>query len=337
MREYGRSDSDETQADPVFTQVITISHPGQSNHNGGWIEFSPTDGHLYIATGDGGGAGDPNNNAQNVSSLLGKILRININSDAFEADDTRNYANPSTNPFFGATAGADEIWHFGLRNPFRAAFDPRNGDLYIGDVGQTAREEIDYAANGVGGLNFGWRLMEGTQPYPPGSPDPNNPALIDPVFDYGRDIGTTVTGGEVYVGANASFTGTYVFSDYGSDRIFTLRVENGVGYDAVDRTGQISGPVPLNVVDFVSDAAGNLYAIGLFGTIWRLTPAVGAEDVGDVLIGGAGNDWLDGNFGADQMTGGTDNDTYVVDNAAMSSPSWRARATTPCALRSPTH
>ncbi len=333
VREYTRS-ADPAVANTTFTTLIDIPHRDASNHNGGWIAFSPTDGYLYIATGDGGGGGDTQNNAQNLNSLLGKILRIDVDTDDFPADATRNYGIPADNPFVGV-AGADEIWAYGLRNPWRNDFDPRTGDLYIADVGQQALEEVDFQANGVGGRNYGWRIMEGDQPYnpaPPPAPQPGDPSLIDPVYVYGRTIGQSITGGEVYVGANAGFTGQFVFADFISGRLFSLSVSNGESSDATDRTNEIIGPRPSNVVEFVTGANGVLYAIGIGGTIWRLTPEAGAEDIGDllngdagndqiyggagadVLFGGADNDTLDGGIGADAMIGGTGDDTFTVDN-----------------------
>lgn len=326
VREYQRAAGGGTPtSQTTFTVVIDIPKgTTASNHNGGWIGFSPTDGYLYIATGDGGGSGDPNNNAQNLNLLLGKLLRVDINGDDFPSDANRNYSVPTSNPFVGVS-GADEIWAYGLRNPWRAAFDPRNGDLYIGDVGQGAREEIDYVAAGVGGRNFGWRIMEGNQPYnpgPPGTPQPGDPSLTLPIYDYARTIGTTVTGGEVYVGAQAGFVGQYVFADYGSAALFTLSVSNGVAVDVTQRNAQLSGPAPSGVVDFVSGANGALYAIGIGGTIWLLTPGLGAEDVGDVLNGGNGNDWIYGQAGNDLIDGGAHIDRAGY-NIASSGASWR--------------
>lgn len=333
VREYTRS-ADPAVANTTFTTLIDIPHRDASNHNGGWIAFSPADGYLYIATGDGGGGGDPQNNAQNLNSLLGKILRIDVDTDDFPADATRNYGIPADNPFLGI-AGADEIWAYGLRNPWRNDFDPRTGDLYIADVGQQVFEEVDFLANGEAGANFGWRIMEGTQPYNPAAPpapQPGDPSLIDPVYVYGRTIGQSITGGEVYVGANTGFTGQFVFADFISGRLFSLSVSNGESSDATDRTSEIIGPRPTNVVEFVTGANGALYAIGIGGTIWRLTPETGAEDIGDllngdagndqiyggagadVLFGGADNDYLDGGIGADAMIGGTGDDTFIVDS-----------------------
>jgi len=271
-----------------------------------------------------------------LNSLLGKLIRIDVDSgDGFPGDATRNYTVPVDNPFVGV-AGADEIWAYGLRNPWRIAFDPRNGDIYIGDVGQSAREEISYVANGEGGVNFGWRIMEGNLPYNPGgpgTPQPGDPILRAPVFDYPRTVGTTVTGGEVYTGPNAGFVGQYVFADFGSNRLFTLSVAGGAAVDPTDRTGQLTGASMSSIVDFVTGTDGRLYAIGIGGTVWLLTPGVGAEDVADTLNGGNGNDQLygsagddtlnggndndllDGGLGADTMAGGLGDDTFVVDNA----------------------
>lgn len=325
VREYSRS-ANPAVANTTSTLVIEIERPGSdTNHIGGWLGFSPEDGYLYFGTGDGGGSGDPNNNSQNLNVLHGKIIRIDVdNGDAFPADPLRNYSIPADNPFVGV-AGADEIWAYGLRNPWRMAFDPRNGDLYIGDVGQGAREEVDYLPDGEGGVNFGWRIMEGNLPYNPGgpgTPQPGDPSLRLPIYDYPRTVGTTVTGGEVYTGSNAGFVGQYVFADFGSGRLFTLSVVAGAAVDVTDRTSQISGPTPGGVVDFVTGTDGRLYAIGIGGTVWLLTPGVGAEDVADTLNGGAGNDRLVGGAGNDTLNGGANIDTsaYAI---ASSSASWQ--------------
>jgi Ca2+-binding RTX toxin-like protein len=312
VREYHRS-SNPAVSDTSFSIVWETPHPGASNHNGGWIAFSPVDGYLYIATGDGGGAGDTGNNAQNLDSQLGKILRIDINGpDAFPGDANRNYAVPMTNPFVGV-AGADEIWAYGVRNPWRNAFDPRDGSLYIADVGQSAREEVSFLTATQGGANLGWRIMEGDIPFnpgPPGTPQPGDPSLVNPIYDYPRSVGTTITGGEVYTGPNAGFVGQYVFADFGTNRLFTLQVANGAAINVADRTSQIVSATGAltSIVEFVTDNNGALYAIGFGGQIWRLDMGLGAEDVGDVLNGGAGNDHIEGGLGADQLTGGTGND-----------------------------
>lgn len=208
--------------------------------------------------------------------MQGKLIRIDVDhGDAFPSDPNRNYSIPTNNPFVGV-AGADEIWAYGLRNPWRLAFDPRNGDIYIADVGQSAREEIDYLHDGEGGVNFGWRVMEGNLPYNPGgpgTPQPGDPSLRLPIFDYPRTVGTTVTGGEIYTGANTGFVGQYVFADFGINRFFTLSVANGAAVDPTDRTSQITGSLPNSVVEFVTGTDGRLYAIGIGGSVWLLTLA----------------------------------------------------------------
>lgn len=314
VREYRRS-SNPAVSETTFNVIIDIPHPGASNHNGGWIGFSPVDGFLYIATGDGGGSGDPNNNAQNLDSLLGKILRIDVNGDGFPADPNRNYAIPASNPF-AATTGADEIWAYGVRNPWRNSFDPRNGDFYIADVGQLAREEINLLAATQAGANLGWRIMEGNLPFnpgPPGTPQPGDPSLVGPIHNYPRTVGTTITGGEIYTGAVAGFVGQFVFADFGSNRLFTLEVVNGAATNVADRTGQIvSTTGALNfIVDFATDSNGALYALGITGQLWRLTPTLGAEDGADIINGDGGNDHIDGGAGNDTLSGGADNDTLI--------------------------
>ncbi|HEY3394062.1 MAG TPA: PQQ-dependent sugar dehydrogenase, partial [Lacipirellulaceae bacterium] len=211
-------------------QILSYAQP-QTNHNGGWIEFSPNDGYLYIASGDGGGGNDDDaghtpgtGNAQDTTNnLLGKMLRLDVDGDDFPADTARNYAIPPTNPFRagvgdpGDDAGDDEIWSHGLRNPFRASFDRLTGDLWIGDVGQGQREEIDFQpASSTGGENYGWRLREGLI-QTPGVGGPRPPGNVDPVYDYDRNNdqfgGTVVSGGYVYRGPDPSLQGKYFFLD----------------------------------------------------------------------------------------------------------------------------
>jgi glucose/arabinose dehydrogenase len=227
--------------DTSETPVLSYSQP-QPNHNGGWIGFGP-DGHLYIASGDGGGSHDNDSghtsgtgNAQDVTNnLLGKILRIDVDGDDFPADAQRNYAIPEGNPFVSVT-GDDEIWAYGLRNPWRASFDFQTGDLYIGDVGQGHCEEIDVQpAASTGGENYGWRLREGVIATPDGGVGgPPPPGAIDPIFDYPHggpetcsDPGTgfsgiAVTGGYVYRGPIGALDGRYFFADFGTAALWSL-------------------------------------------------------------------------------------------------------------------
>jgi hypothetical protein len=277
---------DPNVADPASARVLmTIArNPAFSNHNGGWIGFGP-DGFLYIGVGDGGGGNDPENNAQNINDLRGKMLRIDVNSDAFPLDPARNYAIPSGNPFVGI-AGEDEIFAYGLRNPWRASFDSATGALYIGDVGEGAREEINFLGPGTGaGVNFGWRVMEGT--LATGLPQSGNPPAFDPSFraplaEYGHGFGDfqgfSVTGGYVYHGPGGG-QNLYFFADFVSGHVWTLRVENGQAFDFTQRDSQIvvNGGTLDQIASFATDGNGRLYAIGLDGEIHRLTPS---EDFG---------------------------------------------------------
>jgi Ca2+-binding RTX toxin-like protein len=321
VREFSRSAGNPLIADLATSRtLISVPHPF-GNHQGGFVGFSPTDGYLYITIGDGGGAGDPNNNAQNLNSLLGKILRIDVSSDAFPSDPARNYAIPSSNPF-AAGGGSPEIWASGLRNPWRASFDT-NGDLYIADVGQDAREEIDYQPNGAGGRNYGWRLMEGNLPYLPVA---NPPTLTPPVFDYPRDVGISVIGGYVYHGPSPGLQGAYIFSDFSARPYFSLRMVDGEAVDIIDHREQLTQPVgglpTSNLTSFGVDANGRLYFVTFGGVVYAFDPSAAAGDGRDAihgdagddqLFGGAGKDTLWGDAGADQLTGGLGDDILYFD------------------------
>ncbi|GLS30724.1 Hemolysin-type calcium-binding repeat-containing protein [Mesorhizobium albiziae] len=323
IRAYSRSAGNPAVADPApVGTLMTIPHPTFGNHNGGSLAFGP-DGYLYISTGDGGGGNDPSGNAQNTNVLLGKILRIDVNAEDFPTDPSRNYAIPDDNPFAGGSPGADEIWAYGLRNPWRISFDSLTGDLYIGDVGQAAREEVNFdAAGGPGGLNYGWDYREGTLQGPSAPPQPPI-AFVEPVFEYARDFGQSITGGYVYRGPAPGLQGAYFFADFGSGRLMTLRMVNGVAEDAIERTAQVGADLSL-ISSFGTDNGGNLYAVTLAGAIYRLDPGISSGDGADSIDGGAGNDnlsggigndMLNGGVGTDDMRGGAGNDTYVVDNA----------------------
>ncbi|MBK9529386.1 MAG: PQQ-dependent sugar dehydrogenase [Acidobacteria bacterium] len=236
--------------------IITIPHPSFSNHNGGTVAFGP-DGYLYAGTGDGGSGNDPGNNAQNINALLGKMLRLDIDTPVGQVPA---YNIPPTNPFVGID-GADEVFAFGLRNPYRFSFD-RGGtnQLWVGDVGQDAREEVDIVTNGG---NFGWRIMEGSICTPGINPNCTPPVgHIPPVTEYvnaGSRI--AVTGGYVYRGSQGVFSnGTYVFADYGSGEIFT--------WDGVTQTMRLDTPRAIS--SFGEDEAGELYVVGLGGTVERI-------------------------------------------------------------------
>jgi glucose/arabinose dehydrogenase len=297
IREFEVSATDPNLANPgSMREILSFAQP-QDNHNGGWIGFSPVDHYLYMSSGDGGGGDDNDSghtpgtgNAQDITSnLLGKMLRIDVNGDDFPGDANRNYAIPGTNPFKAGVGdpaddvGDDEIWAYGLRNPFRASFDRMTGDLWIGDVGQSAREEIDFQpANSDGGENYGWRLREGLVATPSGGVGgARPPGNVDPVYDYDRNNdpfgGTVVTGGYVYRGPDPSLLGKYFFLD--SRNSFTTADDNYWMFDPANPFGtvqNIDSLLPFNTgspgfpVSFGEDAAGNLYIAYLSGDVYRI-------------------------------------------------------------------
>lgn len=231
-----------------------------ANHNGGDIKFGP-DGYLYIAFGDGGSGGDPHGNGQNLDTLLGKLLRIDPRGG-------EPYAVPADNPFVADENARDEIWSYGLRNPWRFSFDAGTGDLLIGDVGQSEWEEIDWApADSKGGENYGWSSMEGNHPFRGGTEPANH---VPPVHEYDRTgLGCSVTGGFVYRGeAIADLAGSYVYSDYCDGTLRTLKIENG----EVTAEGDL-GVQGGEVISFVEAGDGELYVLSIGGQIHRLNPA----------------------------------------------------------------
>jgi hypothetical protein len=288
---------------------MTFSQP-QTNHDGGWLGFSPNhDGNLYIATGDGGGSYDQDaghtagtGNAQDITSnFLGKMLRINPTGDDFPADTARNYSIPLTNPMragIGNAAddvGDDEIWAYGLRNPFRDSFDRATGDLWIGDVGQGSREEVDFQpAASTGGENYGWRLREGTIQTPTGGG--TCASCIEPVYDYDRDAdafgGIVITGGYVYRGPDPSLQGKYFFLDSrnsngtSDDNYWTFDPANPrstvQNIDALLAPGGGSRQFP---VSFGEDAAGNLYVAYIgSGEVFRIVTNQVPEPTTSILL-----------------------------------------------------
>jgi glucose/arabinose dehydrogenase len=248
--------------------ILRVAQPA-ANHNGGWLAFGP-EGALYAALGDGGGAGDQFGNAQNGGSLLGKILRLDV-------DSARPYAIPPSNPFVGVAGFRGEIWALGLRNPWRPSFDRIDGHLYIADVGQQAREEIDFEPQeNRGGNNYGWPHTEGAQCFP----DPNavcdRPGLVPPVLDYphtgGAQSECSVTGGYVYRGsAFPLLRGAYFFGDFCSGRIWTMRRRADGGFE---KTQVLQMPLLNDLSSFGEDEAAELYAIGIAdNAIYRIVPA----------------------------------------------------------------
>lgn len=267
-------------ADPnTSTVMLTFPQPAD-NHNGGWIDFGP-DGYLYVSTGDGGGQRDPDNRAQDTTDeLLGKILRIDVDGDDWPDDPIRNYRIPPGNPFVGQT-GDDEIWAYGLRNPWRCAFDSATGDLFIADVGQDALEEINWQpSDSVGGENYGWRCMEGAACTGLSGCTCHDPSLVLPVYEYtqgGVPDRCSITGGEVYRGcAIPDLRGTYFFADFCSDQIWTFRHDHGV-VDLRDRTAELAPGGGLgisSISSFGRDADGELYICDLYGhEVFKIVPA----------------------------------------------------------------
>ncbi|HRZ11274.1 MAG TPA: PQQ-dependent sugar dehydrogenase [Kiritimatiellia bacterium] len=228
-------------------RLLNVPQPF-SNHNGGQLAFSPVDGYLYVGLGDGGDANDPQTNGQKTATLLGKILRLDV-----EPPNGTNYAVPAGNPFVGNAAYRPEIWALGLRNPWRFSFDRLTGDLYIADVGQSSWEEVNFqAAASPGGENYGWRIMEGA--HCTGLDPCVTNGLATPVWEYSHALGCSVTGGEVYRGRVWSVMyGTYLYADYCTARVWGLRPEGGSWTNA-----QIFD-APFRIATFGSDEYGELY------------------------------------------------------------------------------
>lgn len=277
VRRYGTIAGNRDRADPATADaILTIDHPVNINHYGGWLAFGP-DNLLYMGVGDGGSGGDPPNNAQNLNQLLGKILRIDPSSDAFPADPARDYAIPPSNPF-AASGGRPEIWAYGLRNPFRDSFDAPTGNLWIGDVGQDTREEIDVLRPTDGGANLGWRIMEGSALFT----GPATPGLTLPVAEYlhgaGTRQGNSITGGIVYRGPIEALNGHYIFGDFVDGNLWSIPIAQvslgtTLGSDRfvlhrADFT-PTAGAI-INPVCFALDQAGNLYIVDLGGSIFRV-------------------------------------------------------------------
>ena len=288
VRRYRTSTANRDVADPATMQVVLRQLHPRINHNGGWIGFGP-DGYLYVAIGDGGGSGDPDNNGQNTETLLGKILRLDVARDDFTSDDTRNYGIPPTNPF-AVAGGAPEIWAYGLRNPFRASFDNGvggTGTLLIGDVGESAVEEVDVMRPADGGANFGWSIREGTTAFK----GADSPAFTAPAAEYlhgtGDRVGDSVTGGMVYRGPVEALRGQYVFADFVRGNLWSLPLVSLLdgrtvpsaeftvrNLDFAPDAGGITNPV-----SFGTDQSGNLYIADLDGEVFVLeaAPAAAAE------------------------------------------------------------
>jgi len=252
-------------ANPAGDIIMTIIQPF-TNHNGGMIAFGP-DEFLYIGTGDGGSSGDPGNRAQNPLQLLGKMLRIDVNGDDFPADSLRDYAIPAGQPVF-SPAGTPELWMKGLRNPWRWSFDRETGDMWIGDVGQNNREEVNFAAAGTSGQNWGWKCKEGNACFNNSNPFCScaSAALVDPIFDYANAPGKAVTGGYAYRGPLDCIQGVYFFADSGfNGGIWTSEADGLGGFTTTNRTAEFGIPGSEVLVSFAEDDAGNVYILDFLG------------------------------------------------------------------------
>jgi glucose/arabinose dehydrogenase len=267
-------------ADPASEEILlVIPHPGQRNHNGGQLAFGP-DGYLYIGTGDGGGGGDPQGNAQNLTSLLGKLLRIDVDPVApiptaykvylpsiaqqftGSSDPPRRYLIPKDNPFLNDPTARPEIWAFGLRNPWRFSFDRQTGDIWIGDVGQNNWEEIDFQpANSLGGENYGWNIMEGEVCY--ADPNCSPTGFTPPVQVYDHSNGNcAVTGGMVYHGSTQpALQGIYFYGDYCTGNLWGLRWETGAWQNTLLLDSH------YRIASFGENEAGELFLADINGGV----------------------------------------------------------------------
>jgi glucose/sorbosone dehydrogenase len=257
---YSVSATDANRADPNSARIILQIDQPYANHNGGQLQFGP-DRYLYIGMGDGGAGGDPENRAQNLGSLLGKVLRIDVDRE----EGSRRYAIPSSNPLVDNYSARGEIWALGLRNPWRFTFDRLTGDMFIGDVGQGEREEIDFQpGTSTGGENYGWRRMEGTRCYNP-STNCNTGNLVLPILEYRHTQGCSVTGGYRYRGADPRLRGVYLYGDFCGGQIWgaTQDVDGAWSTEVLLQTN-------IAISTFGEDVNGELYVADHGGPIYKI-------------------------------------------------------------------
>jgi glucose/arabinose dehydrogenase len=282
---YQASAAQPNVADPASGQtVLTLTQPaGLNNHKAGWIGFRPGESNnLYIATGDGGGANDPQNRAQNLHDDLGKILRVDVSADRSPGDPTQyGYTIPAGNMTGDVNP---EIYAYGLRNPYRDSFDRENGTFYIADVGQDNREEINI---GAAGANYGWREFEGTR-----LNFPNDPPIANhtpPIYEYDHNgAGASITGGYVYHGsAIDGLAGTYFFADFITDKVMSFHYTGSGITDLTDRTAELLSPTGISgsISSFGEDSSGNLYLVSLNGQVGMITAVPEPEGWAMMLAG----------------------------------------------------
>jgi glucose/arabinose dehydrogenase len=260
VSQFSVSQGDPNAADPGSESIILEIPQPFGNHNGGQLAFGP-DGYLYIGLGDGGSSGDPLGNGQSTSTVLGKILRIDVRDKSGD----RSYSIPPDNPFVGIDGAREEIWAYGLRNPWRFSFDEETGYLWVGDVGQNRWEEIDVVKRG---LNYGWGTMEGRHCFSP-VVDCDTAGLELPVAEYGQAEGCSITGGYVYRGGDIPWlVGTYLYGDFCSGMIWGLRYD---GISVIEQALLIDSD--LSITSFGQDLQGNLYVLSRNEGIYRVLPA----------------------------------------------------------------
>lgn len=313
---YTRSTPDSANESTKLT-LLTVDHPA-GNHNGGWLGFGPTDGDLYISIGDGGDGNDigtghtePNGNGQDLSKMLGKILRIDVTGPP---DPGKNYAIPPTNPYVNLPGAAGEVYDYGLRNPWRPSFDTKTHDLYIADVGQDTWEEVDvHPASAPAGINFGWRKYEGNHIRDPNSSDQlEGPGtFVPPIAEYNHNGGSrSITGGYVYRdNGNPALDGTYFYADFVTNQMFELKYDGSSaaavnGITITPDTGSLS-----LITSFGQDNLGRIYVVTRSGNIYRLDPALPGDANQDGVVDGldltalashwqsaSGMNWVNGDF-----------------------------------------
>ena len=303
-------------ADPATAQEVLVFRQTAGNHNAGGMQFGP-DGYLYISTGDGGSGNDPSCNAQNLENLLGKMLRIDVDSGS-------PYAIPPTNPLVAFPALRHEIWSYGLRNPWRWSFDKLTGDMYIGDVGQsspTGREEISFQpASSTGGENYGWKLQQGTNCYltgncfnPPACP---NAAFTLPIHEYNTGANCSVIGGYVYRGcAIPGLQGTYFYADYCSGRFWSFRWDGSTMTEFQERTSELfpaGGPGRIN--SFGEDERGEIYICAQNGRVYQIR-ADATSPATNLGFGKVGSNGLQPVFEVCGLLGAGQSAEFILRNA----------------------
>lgn len=271
LARYSRSQAKPNEADPATAKILLRVPQPRANHNGGMVAFGP-DGYLYFAPGDGGTSAGPQNTAQMLTTLLGKMLRLDV-------DNGDPYAIPPDNPFVNDPNALGEIWAYGLRNPWRWSFDSDTGDLYIADVGQSHREELNFQpASSAGGQNYGWYTAEGFACLGGGGNCGTNDGFTPPILDLTRDLAQSITGGYVYRGiAMPGLHGTYFFGDFMSKRIWSLKYDGTTISNYLDRTTELAPPAGLTIASIASfgeDGFGEIYFCDLLqGRIYKIVQA----------------------------------------------------------------